>query len=249
MVNNFSLSCPGLEFLLKQEKWYQFTDEIHLSIMLIGKTNEERLKEAEHIVMLLRKNLYRFKTSKIFLNWNISCPNIGHDAQFDFLISFGDEYKILSSLKLPIIVKVGWQFPIHVVKKLQEFQYIYGFAAINTIPFNNLPDVTKKRYFKKDKNGNFISPLDKYQNVFNVKGRGGVSGNPIRKYSLAWIEKARKEGITKPIIGGGGIMNPYNVWQFKKAGATIVSLGTCVSLRFYWLPFIILTAKILFKKY
>ncbi|NVN96796.1 hypothetical protein HXX01_00930 [Candidatus Nomurabacteria bacterium] len=252
MVNNFSLSGPGLEFFIKQGVWHEFTKEFHLSIMLIGKTAEGRKREALHIVSLLQWSIYKFKAyrnSKVFLNWNISCPNTGHDAQADFLGSFEEEYRILSRLRLPILVKVGWQFPISVAKRLQKFEFIYGFVSINTIPFNELPLDTKEKYFKKDKNGEFISPLDKYQDEFNVKGRGGVSGHPIRPYALAWIRNARKAGIKKPIIGGGGIMNPYNVWQFKKAGATAISLGSGISLRFWNLPLIIWAARVFFKEH
>lgn len=252
MVNNFSLSGPGLEFFLKQGVWHEITKEFHLSIMLIGKTAEERKKEALHIVSLLRWDVYKFKayrSARIFLNWNISCPNTGHEAQADFLNSFEEEYQILSRLGLPILVKVGWQFPVEVAKKLQKFQYIYGFVAINTIPFNELPYKTKQKYFKIDGDGGFISPLDKYQDTFNVKGRGGVSGHPIREYALEWIKKARKAGIKKPIIGGGGIMNPYNVWQFKKAGATAIALGSGISLRLWNLSLIVWAANIFFKEH
>lgn len=249
MVNNFSLSGPGLRFFLKNGTWYKINGEFHLSIMLIGKTSEARIKEALYIVYLLDKYLWMFNESKVFLNWNISCPNTGHDAQSDFIKTFNQEYEILSSLELPILVKVGWQFPIEVAKQLQELPWIYGFVAINTIPFNELPNETKRKYFERGDDGRFISPLDKYQDFFEVKGRGGVSGSPIRKYALAWIKNAREQGITKPIIGGGGIMNPYNVWQFKKAGAIAISLGSCISLRFWNLPFIILMAKILFKNH
>jgi len=249
MVNNFSLTGPGLEFFLKQGKWLEINREFHLSIMLIGKTIEERKIEAEYIVSLLQRYIYKFKCAWIFLNWNISCPNTGHDAQTDFINSFEEEYKILSKLRLPILVKVGWQFPISIAKKLQKLEFIYGFVAINTIPFNELLIDTKTKYFKKDKNGEFISPLDQYQDTFNVKGRGGVSGHPIRPYALAWIIEAREAGIKKPIIGGGGIMNPYNVWQFKKAGATAIALGSGISLRFWNLPLIIWAANIFFKEH
>lgn len=248
MVNNFSLSGPGLEFFLKNGLWVNFTGEFHISVMLIGKTAEERIVEAEHIVMLLQKYLYTLKASKIFLNWNISCPNTGHDVLKNFLNTFNPEYEILSRLKLPILVKVGWNFPIDVARKLQELEWIKGFVAINTIPFNELPGFTKKKYFTKDEDGEYVSPLDKYQDSFYVKGRGGVSGHPERKFSLSWITKARQGGIIKPIIGGGGIMNPFNVWQYKNAGATLISIGTAVSLRFWNLPLIILVANVLFKR-
>lgn len=249
MVNIFGLSGLGLEFLLDQGFWYEIKGELHLSIYLDGKTSEERIEKAKYIVILLQKNLHKFKASKIFLNWNKSCPNTGHKEKIDFFNSFMPEYQILSELKLPILVKVDWQFPIDIALKIQELPLIYGFVAINSIPFDELPDSAKKKYFKKDGNGNYVSPLAKYQDSFKVKGNGGVSGHPIREFSIDWIIRAINGGISKPIIGSGGIMNFLNVFSFWRAGATAFSIGTCVSLRFWNLPLIILTGKILFRKH
>lgn len=258
-VNNISLTNMGLKKLLATGIWQNMEGEIHISIMLVGTTPEERIKEAYFIAKLftdeIKKGGFK-KAKKVFLHWNISCPNTGHDAQKDFLESFKDEYLMLAQIGWPIMLKVGWQFPFEVAREIQKFEMIYGFDAINTIPFDELPERDKKKYFKFEVDrpeynppeGHYVSPLDKHQNSFRVKGRGGVSGRPIRKHALNWIETARKCGITKPIIGGGGILNPYNVWQFKKAGATAISPGSIVFLRPWNLLLVVLTAKFLFRK-
>lgn len=249
-VNNVSLSNMGIFKLLQKGIWQEMTKEIHLSVMLLGVTSKERTEEAIVIrdVFILYKS--EFEAKKIFLHWNISCPNTGHDAQNAFIESFMDEYNILSQIGWPIIVKVAWDFPYNIAKKLNDLECIYGFDAINTIPFDAIPYEDKGKYFKYEKffyAKSYISPLDKYQEIFKFKGRGGVSGKPIRKYALKWIIGARANGINKPIIGGGGILNPYNVWQFKKAGATAISPGSITFLRPWNLLPVTLTAKFLFR--
>jgi dihydroorotate dehydrogenase len=248
-VNNVSLSNPGVEAILKKGILQKKEGELHLSVMFLLKDLKERIVEVNIFVAILKAELKKFKAKKIFLHWNVSCPNTGHNAKRSFLESFNQDYKILKELGLPIILKVGWNFPIDVLLKLQEEKMIFGIDAINTIPFNELPSITKRRYFKRNRSGHFISPLDKYQHEFNVKGRGGVSGNPIRPYALKWIKKSRKAGITLPIIGGGGILWPWHVYQFKKAGATAISPGSVAFLRPFNMLFITLTALLIFRKH
>jgi dihydroorotate dehydrogenase len=93
----------------------------------------------------------------------------------------------------------------------------------------------------------YPSPLEKEQYRLNVKGPGGVSGNPIRKYALAWIKGAREYGISKPIIGGGGILWPWHVYQFRNAGANAISLGSISFLRPWCMLVCVLTAKFAFR--
>lgn len=246
-INNVSLSNPGIGAILQKGILQKIKGELHLSFMIVSTNQLERLAEADFFVYVLKKELKNFQASKIFLHWNVSCPNTGHDAQVSFLDNFETEHKILSRLGLPIILKVGWRFPIKILLELQNQGKIFGVDAINTIPFDELPDSIKSKYFKKDEEGNFISPLDKYQDTFKVKGRGGVSGNPIRPFALMWIKGARNQGFFLPIIGGGGILWPWHVYQFKKAGATAISPGSVAFLRPFNLLLITLMALIIFR--
>ncbi|HLP86864.1 MAG TPA: hypothetical protein VK153_03265 [Candidatus Paceibacterota bacterium] len=245
-VNNVSLSNPGIYTILNMGVLQKIEGELHLSIMLVEKELKKRIDEIVYIIAALSPELKNFRASKIFLHYNVSCPNTGDKL---FLDGLKNECNLLKLLKLPLFLKVGWDFPVEVILHLQQCKMIDGVDAINTIPFNDLPYFTKEKYFKKDKEGNFISPLDKYQYLFNVKGRGGVSGSPIRPYALRWIRKARRKGITLPIIGGGGILWPWHVYQFKKFGATAVSPGSVVFLRPWNLLLITLTALLIFRKH
>jgi len=55
--------------------------------------------------------------------------------------------------------------------------------------------------------------LDKYQYEFKVKRSWGNFGKSHKTYALRWIRKARKAGVTLPIIGGGGILWPWHVYS------------------------------------
>ena len=248
-VNNVSLSNPGIYVVLNMGTLQKIEGELHLSIMLTEKEPQKRKEEIIYIVAALKPELKNFKASKIFLHYNVSCPNTGHDSQKLFLGNFKEEYSFLKLLKLPIFLKVGWDFPIDVLLQLQESKMISGVDAINTIPFDELPNFMKMDYFKRDKSGDFISPLDKHQHLFKVKGRGGVSGNPIRSFALRWIRKARRKGFILPIIGGGGILQFWHVLQFKKVGATAISPGSIAFLRPWNLLLITLTALLIFRKH
>ena len=248
-VNNVSLSNPGIGFILETGILQKIKGELHLSVMFIN-TNINKLIEIHDFVCILLPELKNFQASKIFLHWNVSCPNTEHDGQKSFIEGFKREYRLLKELGLPIILKVGWNFPIDILLELQKNEMIYGIDAINTIPFHELPIRTKRKYFtKKDEDGNFISPLDKHHDKFVVKGSGGVSGNPIRSFSLSFIKRARTAGFILPIIGGGGIIWPWNVIQFKRAGATVISPGSVAFLRPFNLLLITLTAKVVFRKH
>lgn len=229
-VNNVSLSNPGIYAVLNMGELQKIEGELHLSIMLVSTTPKERKNEVIYIVAALVPELKNFKASKIFLHYNVSCPNTGHDSQKLFLDNFKEEHAFLKLLKLPIFLKVGWDFPIDVALELQKSCMISGIDAINSIPFDQLRDNVKIGYFKLHRNGYYISPLDKYQESFNVKGRGGVSGDPIRQFALDWIREAREKGFILPITGGGGILSSSHVYEFKEAGATAISIGSIAFL-------------------
>lgn len=248
-VNNVSLSNSGIEAILELGVLQKIKGELHLSFMPTLKDSRGRLIEISFFVAVLKPQLKKFKSKKVFLHFNVSCPNVEHGAHENLFDNLKKECIFLNQLNIPIILKVGWNFPVDIILKLQKLNMIFGVDAINTIAFDELPGFTKKKYFKRDKDGNFISPLDKYQDLFYVKGRGGVSGNPIRPYALKWIREAREDGVKLPIIGGGGILWPWHVYQFKKAGATAISPGSLTFLRPFNLLIITLSALLFFRKH
>ncbi|MEA3399245.1 MAG: hypothetical protein U9R00_01890 [Patescibacteria group bacterium] len=244
-VNNISLTNKGIKAYI--DDWRKLKGEVHLSIMTIEKDKKQRMADLRKLVYFLQKYLKDNKADKVILHYNVFCPNTGENVAKYFSILKEEIIFLKKKLEIDLFLKVGWDFPVDIAKDLEEF--VDGFDAINTIPFNKIAPYKQKRYFKKGENVNYISPLDKHQDSFKIKGRGGVSGRPLRYFALRWIRDARKAGITKYIIGGGGILRPIHVFKFKVAGANAISPGSIVFLRPHHLIPVILTAKLIFKKY
>jgi dihydroorotate dehydrogenase len=169
------------------------------------------------------------------LKLNISCPNTCHDV----CGLVGEQREILSILAplgLEIIVKVNALSDIENVWKIADHKACCGICVSNTLPWAELPDWIKWKVFPE-----FIeSPLKKY-------GGGGFSGKDMLPIVVAWIARARQAGITKPIIGGGGIFTPLCVWKIHQAGASAISIGSPLLFRPWMVPFNIFTAFVLFK--
>lgn len=64
---------------------------------------------------------------------------------------------------------------------------------------------------------------------------GGISGKPLKQYSLWAIEEFRKEwGNEVKIIGGGGITNTTDVEDYRSAGADHFSIGSVLLNPWNW---------------
>jgi len=234
MLNAVGLSNFGVEYYLKLGEWQKRTKPWALSLMLVRDTREERIQEAQEFVEIMQKYLGGFITLPI-LKLNISCPNTSHDV----CGLVGEQREILSILAplgLEIVVKVNALSNIKNVRKIADHEACSGICVSNTLPWADLPDWIKWKVFSE-----FIeSPLAKY-------GGGGFSGKDMLPIVVAWIARARQAGITKPIIGGGGIFTPLGVWKMRQAGASSISIGSPLLFRPWMIPFNILTAFVLFK--
>ncbi|XLQ20668.1 MAG: hypothetical protein ACKUBY_02730 [Candidatus Moraniibacteriota bacterium] len=234
MLNAVGLSNFGVEYYLKKGLWQKCRKPWALSLMLVRGTREERIEEAREFVEIMRRYLHEFNILPI-LKLNISCPNTCHDVSG----LVGEQREILSilaPLELEIVVKVNALSDIESVRKIAEHEACSGICVSNTLPWAELPDWIKWEVFPEFTE----SPLKKY-------GGGGFSGKQLLKYVVVWIARARQAGITKPIIGGGGIFTPLGVWQMYRAGASAISIGSPLLFRPWMILFNILTAFMLFK--
>lgn len=146
-----------------------------------------------------------------YIEVNISCPNVYHVPE--------NIPQILSELCKsghPIVLKLSKS---QVQKGLIEVvdPYVEAYHAINTIPWDDIfPSQT--------------SPIEHYSH----KQKGGVSGKFIHIHALRCVQDIIGWS-SKPVIGGGGIFDIYNVRNFKNCGASAFSIGTCFLLR-PWKP-------------
>lgn len=219
VLNAVGLSGPGAEFLFKDGRWQKIKNPFFISFMAVGESFEMRYLETINFAILLKKFLPRFNAS-VGLQINGSCPNVKIDA-----LKPAEEMKkmleILSAyVSIPLVPKISVLMSVETAKEIADDPNCDALCVSNTIPWGALADkINWKKLFGTD-----VSPLVDL-------GGGGLSGKPLLPIVAEWVANARKLGITKPIIAGGGILSPYDVDVLKDAGASSVSVSSAAILR------------------
>ncbi len=189
-----------------------------ISYMSVETTAEARIDEARRFVSRLINNYHKLPT-KIGIQVNLSCPNVGLDPAelVHEVTSILSEFSILS---LPLLAKLNVLFPIDVAMQLQDHEALDGIVMGNSIPWGKLPEkINWKGLFGSDE-----SPLKHL-------GGGGLSGKPLLPIVADWIREARAAGFRKPIVGGGGILCRDDAENLLDSGASGVELGSVSILR------------------
>jgi len=151
------------------------------------------------------------KTGDVFVELNISCPNVGSLVYKDeeLLERILEEVEGIPKMKRNYSIKVGY------MQGEEEFEGFaevlssfdpYGVVAINTMPG-----------LMVDERG---TPLLKLR-------YGGIGGEAIRPFALYVVSKLRdvlEDRIR--IIGCGGISTPQHALVFLKNGANHLQIGT-----------------------
>lgn len=211
-LNAVGLSNFGLPFYLKQGKWQSRTEPFSISLASTASEPEQVLAEAKQAVMLLKKEKF---LADYVIQWNDSCPNATHADDTNLIFRI---LSVLQELERPTMVKVGPDCSAARATSITSHEACAALCALNTIKWDDLTDEEKMRYF-----GTLTSPVEKRLG----KGKkGGVSGKPLLPRLIDWIKKARAAGVTKPILGGGGILNFENATHVFEAGADAVYLAS-----------------------
>lgn len=219
VLNAVGLSGPGAEFLFKDGRWFKIKKPFFISFMAVGESFEMRYLETINFAILFKKFLPCFN-APVGLQVNDSCPNVKIDA-----LNSAEEMKkrleVLSSyVSIPLVPKISVLMSVETAKKIADDPNCDALCVSNTIPWGALPDkINWKELFGTD-----VSPLAEF-------GGGGMSGKPLLPIVAEWVADARKIGIAKPIIVGGGILSPNDVNVLKKAGASLVSVSSVAILR------------------
>ncbi len=214
-LNALGLPGPGFRALLDQGNWQRLQTPFFLSFMAIGASLSDNLNEVREFVRILKAELPRF-SAPVGLQINFSCPNVlprEHLANFNCHL---DEYQTLG---IPIMPKLSATTSIDVALAIGKHPSCDAICISNTIPWGELPDTIDWR-------GLFgvESPLKEY-------GGGGLSGAPLLSIVAEWVRDARRQGLTKPINAGGGILKPADVDVLLHAGASSVFVGSIAILR------------------
>lgn len=218
VLNGVGLSGPGFEKLLRTGRWQKINKPFFLSYMAVRQTKKERLNETREFVRLLLEELPKFKT-RIGVQFNISCPNTGHDLD-DFINETNEHLEILALLNLPISLKINVLTPIEAILKIVEGGNCDAIEIPNTLPYGKFPNLVKWK-----KKFGLVSPLKKY-------GGGGYSGHENFLMAIKWIIAARKAGISIPIICGG-VLSKDDIDLAHEAGANGIAFARLSIVRFW----------------
>jgi len=238
-LNAVGLSNIGAEELLAKNIWQQMTKPFMLSFMVVGQTKEERIREITRFTELLAVYLPYFK-APIALQINFSCPNTNH-GQSELMHEIIPFLDIASELNIPLVPKVSILLSHAMAARISEHPACDALCVSNTIPFGELPEkIPWDKYFGSDSKEE--SPLARY-------GGGGLSGKILFPLLCDWLRTADRSGIKKPIIAGGGIMNPGDVLCLSNYySVKAVSPGSVAFLRPWMLAPIIKNANRIFHR-
>lgn len=232
MLNAVGLSGPGAEALFKTKRWQERKTPFFVSFMSVKKNRNERLAELEEFVGMFKTNLPNFQ-GPVGLQMNYSCPNAGINP--DTLVEeVTDGLEIVASLGISLMPKFNVLAPVRAVKEICDHPSCDAICVSNTIPWGSLSEkIDWKKLF-----GSNTSPLAEF-------GNGGLSGKPLLSLVIDWVERARAEGITKPINAGGGILSPGDLNPLCCI-ANSIFIGAAASLRPWRVRQIILKAHEVF---
>lgn len=217
VLNSVGLTGPGLEELLRHQRWQMRQKPFFISIMSVAGSTKERLEELRQMVHMIKMMVDGFYTH-FALQINMSCPNTGHDPA-EMIGESADVLDIAACLGVPLMLKYSIaSAPIHAIAELEQHPYCDAVCVSNTLPFG-WEGLDWKKVF-----GTNQSPLEKI-------GGGGLSGAPLRPLVCEWIQKLRDAGFTRPVNGGGGILCKRDVDAYHQAGASSIFLGSVVILR------------------
>lgn len=214
--NAVGLTTPGLKYLLQRGIWQEIAEPFFISVMCVGKTEEEKNDEMKRTVKLFRPQLSNFQAD-FALELNESCPNAGCDLKA--IKGAHTRLEILSELGRPILIKTDVATSIEVYKSLAG--YVDGFILPNTLKFGLFPefvDWESHRYHPGVKR-----MLRKY-------GTCGYAGPENTYLAAARVLQMREAGIDNTIVLGG-LRNPAHVWMAKKVGADGGEFGSAAIVR------------------
>lgn len=225
VLNAVGLSGPGSDEVLRQLSLTDVCRERRLmvSFMATEGTRGSRLGET----MLFLHKLAHFADDRsdfgdTAVQINLSCPNTKlHPEEI-----FAEAEELLDSVShtpidhIPILLKVNALLSPRAVAEVSRHKRCDGIVVSNSLPWGSLPE----RIDWEGLFGSEVSPLAHL-------GGGGLSGAPLLPIVSEWVRKARIEGLSKPLIAGGGILDTTDADRLFSDGAEGFELGSVSILR------------------
>jgi dihydroorotate dehydrogenase len=190
-----------------------------VSFMSVAPTSSERIHEAKLFFEKLQKLIRQCGVMNLGLQINVSCPNVGHVLS-ELMLEVEHTLDLASDLGIPVLVKVNALLRPGEAIRLTDHPACDGLIVSNSIPWGGLGDkIPWRKLFGTD-----VSPLA------NIGG-GGLSGAPLLRIVGEWITAAKRLGVKKPIVGGGGILSTDDASYMLDCGADAIEIGSVSILR------------------
>lgn len=227
VLNAVGLSNPGLNWLLREGRWFERTEPFVLSVAATGVSSSPRLNEIDAIASALMHVRSMFH-APFALEVNVSCPNTGHDpaALVAEVASWLDLFHA-NLPNVPLLPKINVLVPVEAARELASHPGCAGIVVSNTIPWGcQVEGVGPGDDRWIDWKGLFgeVSPLAHL-------GGGGLSGAPLLPIVADWVNRARRSDFPVPIVVGGGILLADDAGYLFSMGAAAVELGSVAILR------------------
>lgn len=208
MLNSVGLRNPGIDEGVKEVA--KFLKE-YKNIPIIVSLFSTKIKEFRYLVEKI------VPLSPLFIELNISCPNVEDDFGKPLGLEKGAAGKVVTEVKkesgkIPVLAKLTPNVSaIAEIAKACEEAGADGITAINAVSQGMIVDIKKRKP------------------VMGVK-TGAVSGPAILPISVRCVYDIY-EAVKIPIIGVGGVTTVTDVIQMFMAGATLVGVGTATYIK------------------
>lgn len=235
-VNSVGLSGPGINGVLAMLRKNPPKGPFMLSIMCLSANKLDELDAMLQTIIEFKKTFPVPFTVQL----NLACPNTGEDLN-DFYELLDEMLDLADSYGLKLFLNFNPLVPIDVLVKADKHPACAGFWIGNTIQWGSTDLINWKKFSDwrvRRQEGRLVSPLlrrldwEPDPNKPDDKGPvGGLSGPVCRQFTIDTIMKARREGVTKPIIGGNGFQLSWHLDRLWEAQANGVALGIVAMIR------------------
>lgn len=202
MLNAIGLANPGLQHVLADELPWLAAHVKHPRIIVnvVGFTEGEYASVAEGLERA---------TGITALEINLSCPNTSRGG-IEFGADCGSVTRVIEQCRAvtrrPLIAKLSPSLPdIPAMAEVARDAGADGVSVVNTLPGLLYDSAGQPRL------GN---------------GNGGVSGPALLPLGVLAVRRIAERLPGFPIIGVGGVRSASDVWQYLRAGASLVAIGT-----------------------
>lgn len=208
-LNAVGVPDAGIEKAREEIGEYNAQKPVPLIANIIANTVENYGKTAAEIVTL----------NPDFIEVNISCPNVEDEFGKPFACSVRDASAVTKAVKAvsgktPVFIKLSPNVDdIGAIAAACAEAGADGFTVINTLGPGMAIDLRSRLPILANR-------------------VGGMSGPTIKPIAIRCIADVyRATGGKLPIIGTGGVLRGEDAIEFLLAGATLIGIGTAVSLR------------------